>query len=108
MGQLDRDVDQKVGMWLCIAIDGHAVCTPSRALDLFQSHPVDVEVPSAAAENVVLLGMWVCVGLQICDVVCQGHPETRSVDLHGLSLTATTQNFLQRNEVWIDSILYRI
>jgi hypothetical protein len=50
----------------------------------------------------------VCGDWQICDVVCQGHPETRSVDLHGLSLTATTQNFLQRNEVYILYAIYYI
>ncbi len=35
---------------------------------------------------------------QICDLFCRVQPETRAVDLHGLSLTATTQGFLQRNE----------
>lgn len=35
---------------------------------------------------------------QICDLFCHVQPETRAVDLHGLSLTATTQGFLHRNE----------
>lgn len=34
---------------------------------------------------------------QICDLFCRAQPETRAVDLHGLSLTATTQGF-PRNE----------
>ncbi len=38
--------------------------------------------------------------LTICDVFCRVQPETKSVDLHGLSLTATTQNFLSRNEAF--------
>ena len=36
--------------------------------------------------------------LTIADVFCGVQPETRSVDLHGLSMTASTQNFLSRNE----------
>lgn len=35
---------------------------------------------------------------QICDLFCRVQPEARAVDLHGLSLTATTQGFLGRNE----------
>jgi hypothetical protein len=40
-----------------------------------------------------------CVCVQINDLFCHGQPEMRAVDLHGLSLTATTQNFMGRNEV---------
>lgn len=36
--------------------------------------------------------------LTIADVFCGVQPEARSVDLHGLSVTASTQNFLSRNE----------
>ena len=36
--------------------------------------------------------------LTIADVFGRVQPETRSVDLHGLSMTASTQNFLSRNE----------
>lgn len=36
--------------------------------------------------------------LTIADVCCQVQPKTQGIDLHGLGLTASAQNFLSRNE----------
>lgn len=40
-----------------------------------------------------------CSFLQICDIFCYVQPEARAVDLHGLTISATAQNFLSRNEI---------
>lgn len=37
--------------------------------------------------------------MQICDVLCYVQPEARAVDLHGLTISATAQNFLLRNDI---------